>query len=70
MKLVILHPDDYAQVLAGGMVPFDFNEDRSGDKTRIAIDPYVVIERGEYIVIETNTAPRLKFLGSSAVIPS
>ena len=57
MKLVILHPDDYAQALAGGMVPFDVYEDRSGDKIRIAIDHYVDPEKGTMCVFDISALP-------------
>lgn len=69
MKLVALHPDDYACALAAGMVPFDIDEDRSGDKIRICIDHFLAPEKGEAIVVDVSPLPalpatRLVFHGS------
>lgn len=69
MKLVVLHPDDYDRALAAGMIPFDIDEDREGDKIRICIDHYLAPEKGEALIFDISPLPpfprsKLVFHGS------
>lgn len=69
MKLVILHPDDYGKAVVNGMIPFDVDEDRSGDKVRVGMDPFVPVSEGEAVVIDVRGLPSL-MPGPKLVFPA